>query len=426
VDLLVVGAGPAGCAAAIAGRRAGLDVLLVDKAAFPRDKTCGDGLTTGALRLLGRLGVEVPRLDIAAPVEEAVLVAPSGRQVTLPLPSDPDGPGHYAAVAARRDLDAALLEHTRALGVPVREATSLRSLELHPDGLAAGLATASDTGEERAAPTVVARFVVAADGHYSAVRRLLESDRPPDLGSWHAARQYFADVDDARLWVVFERDLLPGYAWVFPLPGGRANVGFGVLRDRGLSGRELKALWHDLLERPVLRSVLGPRATPEDSYRAWPIPTAYSPDALVAAGGRALYAGDAAQVVDPMTGEGIAQALESGMLAATAVAAGGPAVAVGTRYREDVERDLGRDLRFAALLQRVLRTPTGARAAIAAAGLSGWTRRNFARWMFEDYPRALVLTPDRWSRHASWRTPVANRPNSNRPNSNRPNSNRGD
>jgi hypothetical protein len=76
---------------------------------------------------------------------------------------------------------------------------------------------------------------------------------------------------------------------------------------------------------------------------------------------------------------------------------------VGARYRERVERDLGRDLRFAALLQRVLRSPTGARAAIRAAGLTGWTRRNFARWMFEDYPRALVLTPDRWSRGAPWR-----------------------
>jgi flavin-dependent dehydrogenase len=330
--------------------------------------------------------------------------------VTLPLPADADGPGRYAAVAARRDLDAALLAHTRALGVTVREASGLVSLAPDPGGLAAGLAPASVASEEGADTTAVARFVVAADGHYSAVRRLLERDRPPDLGSWHAARQYFGDVDDARLWVVFERDLLPGYAWVFPLPGGRANVGFGILRDRGLSGRELKALWLDLLDRPVLRSVIGPRATPEDSYRAWPIPTAYSPDALVDAGGRVLYAGDAAQVVDPMTGEGIAQALETGMLAATTVAAGGPPDAVGARYREQVERDLGRDLRFAALLQRVLRTPTGARAAIAAAGLSDWTRRNFARWMFEDYPRALVLTPDRWSRHAAWRrAPVTSR-----------------
>jgi flavin-dependent dehydrogenase len=356
------------------------------------------------LRLLRRLGVEVPALDIAAPVAEAVLVGPSGRRVALPLPAGAEGPGRYAAVAARRDLDAALLDHTRGIGVPIRERTGVTGLAVHADRVDAELGPAGDADGDGAVPeTVAARFVVAADGHYSAVRRLLERDRPPDLGSWHAARQYFTGVDDPRLWVIFERDLLPGYAWVFPLPDGRANVGFGILRERGLSGRELKALWQDLLERPTLRSVLGPNAEPEDSYRAWPIPTAYSPDALVDAGGRVLYAGDAAQVVDPMTGEGIAQALESGMLAATVIAGGTTPEKVGARYRERVERDLGRDLRFAALLQRVLRSPTGARAAIRAAGLTGWTRRNFARWMFEDYPRALVLTPDRWSRGAPWR-----------------------
>jgi len=112
-----------------------------------------------------------------------------------------------------------------------------------------------------------------------------------------------------------------------------------------------------------------------------------------------LYVGDAANVVDPMTGEGIAQALETGILAAESIARGDDAARVGTRYQHAVERALGRDLRFAARLQRVLGSSLGARGAIRAAGLTAWTRRNFARWMFEDYPRAVVLTPDRWRRH---------------------------
>jgi flavin-dependent dehydrogenase len=99
-----------------------------------------------------------------------------------------------------------------------------------------------------------------------------------------------------------------------------------------------------------------------------------------------------------MTGEGIAQALETGILAAEAIARGGDTTRIGARYRHGVERALGRDLRFAALLQRVLSSPAGARGAIRAAGLTDWTRRCFARWMFEDYPRALLLTPDRWRR----------------------------
>ena len=237
--------------------------------------------------------------------------------------------------------------------------------------------------------------MIAADGHWSPVRRALEPDAPRDLGEWHAVRQYFAGVDDDRLWVLFERDLLPGYAWVFPLPGGGANVGFGVLRADGRSGRDLKDLWPELLARPTLRGVLGERAHPTEPVRAWPIPTRYEPSRL--ANGRVLFVGDAAGVVDPMTGEGIAQALETGTLAADAVVAGGRPGSGRARATAGASTARsGRDLRFAAALQSLLRSPLGARAAIGAAGLTPWTRRNFARWMFEDYPRALVLTPDRW------------------------------
>ena len=112
--------------------------------------------------------------------------------------------------------------------------------------------------------------------------------------------------------------------------------------------------------------------------------------------GRVLYVGDAAGVVDPMTGEGIAQAFETGGLAAAAIAASGDVEAITGRYRHAVDRSLGRDLRFAGALQRLLRSRKLAGAAIRTAGLSPWTRRHFARWMFEDYPRAVLFTPDRW------------------------------
>jgi flavin-dependent dehydrogenase len=226
----------------------------------------------------------------------------------------------------------------------------------------------------------------------------MPTDLGRPLGSWHAFRQYFTGVDDRRLWVVFEEDLLPGYAWVFPVGDGRANVGFGVLKadDGSTSGKALAAQWRGLAERPNLRRALGPRAVPEGTVRAWPIPAAYDRDRLTR--GRVLFVGDAGGVVDPMTGEGIAQALESGMLAARAGAARGDASAGAARYTESIDRALGADLRFAAVLQHVLRIPLGARAAIRAASLTPWTRRNFARWMWEDYPRALLLTPRRWHR----------------------------
>ncbi|MDQ1509010.1 MAG: hypothetical protein QOG50_854 [Actinomycetota bacterium] len=364
-----------------------MSVVCVDKASFPRDKTCGDGLTAGALRALEALGLSYDAFASidAAIVRETVLVSPSGRQVTLPLPTD----GLHAAVIARRDLDAALVALARRRGVDVREQCTVEKLAPHNEEIEVLLGDGT---------SLRAHHVIAADGHWSTVRRALEPDSPRDLGEWHAARQYFADVDDDRLWVLFERDLLPGYAWVFPLPGGGANVGYGVLRSDGRTGRDLKELWPELLSRRSLRDALGPRATPTEPVRAWPIPTRYDPDRL--ANGRVLFVGDAAGVVDPLTGEGIAQAIESGGLAAEAVAGGSDPAVVAARYRRSVSRALGRDLRFASMLQHLLRTPLGARAAIAAAGLTPWTRRNFARWMFEDYPRALLGTPDRWRRGA--------------------------
>jgi menaquinone-9 beta-reductase len=378
VDVVVVGAGPAGVAAAVTAVGHGLSVVCVDKAHFPRDKTCGDGLTANALRLLERLGVSATDLAATAPkfVRETVLVSPSGRRARLPLPSD----GAHAVVVTRRTLDAALVGVARRRGVELREGWSIEAVEQDSGGV--HLTFAGGT-------VLDARHVVAADGHWSPVRRGLEPGAPRDLGEWHAVRQYFDGVADGRLWVIFDRELLPGYAWVFPLPDGRANVGYGVLRADGRSGRELKDLWPAVLARPAVRDVLGPNARPSEPVHAWPIPTRYEPARLVR--GRVLFAGDAAGVVDPMTGEGIAQAIETGMLAATAIA-------TGADYRRLVDRAIGRDLRFAALLQRILRHPLGARAAIASADLTPWTRRNFARWMWEDYPRALLATPDRWHR----------------------------
>jgi geranylgeranyl reductase family protein len=396
-EVVIVGAGPAGIAAGITARRLGLDAVVIDKARFPRDKTCGDGLTTGALRALDRLGFDVRELPSYARIDETVLVAPSGRQVSLPLPAADRG--EFAGVVPRVDLDDALVAHARACGVEVRE--GVRVTEVSTDRDRDHVHLVLDHGER-----VAARWVIAADGHWSSVRRLVApaptgtdtpTDTPTDLGTWHAFRQYFRGVADPRLWVVFDADLLPGYAWVFPTGDGRANVGFGVLRDPddgAPSGKRLAALWRDVLAQPVMRDILGPDAEPDESHRAWPIPASFDADRL--AHGRVLFTGDAAGVVDPMTGEGIAQALDTGALAAQAIARDATPTAVTARYRRDVTRDLGIDLRFAGALQRLLRTPMGANAAIGAAALTPWTRRNFARWMFEDYPRAALLTPRRW------------------------------
>src|SRR5947208_3333640 len=121
-DVVVVGGGPAGSAAAITLARAGCDVVLIDKARFPRDKCCGDGLTAGALRLVERLGLDPSTIESWQPVDDVVVRSPSGREVTFPLPRHR---GLYAAVARRVDFDSALLDIARGAGVKVLDGHAL-------------------------------------------------------------------------------------------------------------------------------------------------------------------------------------------------------------------------------------------------------------------------------------------------------------
>jgi geranylgeranyl reductase family protein len=384
-DVAVVGAGPAGSAAAIELARGGLDVVVLDRATFPRDKICGDGLTTGALRQLEALGLDPSSVCSWQVATDCWVTSPSDVTVRFPLPV---GQGQFAAIARRRDLDAALVELARCVGAEVREGTPVSDVRESDDGVVL------DTPDG----SIHARWCVAADGVWSPVRKFLGVHQPGYRGEWHAFRQYFRGVTGraaSDLFVRFDADLLPGYFWSFPLPDGGANVGYGIQRGGKVAVGDMGPLWTDLLGRPWARELLGD-AQPEGPHRAWPIPARI--DRVELGARRTMFVGDAAAACDTMTGEGIGQALLTGRQAARAVlraGAGGDAVA---DYRSTVRADLVADHRMSALLVRALQHRKGARAAIRVAGATGWTRRNFARWLFEDYPRAVVVTPRRWRR----------------------------
>jgi geranylgeranyl reductase family protein len=388
-DVVVVGAGPAGAAAAVTLARAGREVVVVDKARFPRDKICGDGLTAGALRLLEHLGLDPGAVPSWQRVDDVVVRGPSGHEVTFPLPRQR---GTYAAVARRTDLDAALVELARGAGAKVLDGHACTGV-VEGDGEVT--ATVEGVGD------VSAAFLVAADGMWSPVRKHLGLAPSGYRGEWHAFRQYFTDVGPraaSELVVWFEPDLLPGYAWSFPLPGNRANVGFGIQRGGKVARvQDMAAIWPELLARPHVRAVLGEAARPESPHRAWPIPARI--DAAVLTGRRTMFVGDAATATDPMTGEGIGQALLTGVLAAEAVVGHGPdAAAVTGAYRGAATRALVADHKMSMLLIRAVRHRKGVRIGLRVAGATAWTRRNFGRWLFEDYPRAMVVTPRRWHR----------------------------
>ncbi|MDE0066049.1 MAG: geranylgeranyl reductase family protein [Acidimicrobiaceae bacterium] len=385
-ETVVVGGGPAGAAAAIVLARAGRDVLVVDKAVFPRDKCCGDGLTALALREFEFLGLDPGEIASWNVVRDVAVRSPSGTERCYPLP---EGPGYHAAVVPRMDLDAAVLELARAAGARVEPGCTVAGAEVAGDAI--DVLTDKTIGHR-----IRASNLIAADGMWSPVRKSLGLGVDQYLGEWHAFRQYYRNVTgqaERRLIVWFEPDLLPGYAWSFPLGNGRVNVGFGIRRGGRHTVGDMKQLWLDLLARPHIQQALGAEAVAEAPHKAWPIPARIGRVPLV--GPRTMFVGDAAAATDPMTGEGIGQALLTGRLAAESVLAHDDPTA---HYAKAVRQELAADDRMSRALIPLLARPWVTRGVLRLTGSTPWTKRNFARWMFEDYPRALLATPRRWKR----------------------------
>lgn len=404
-DVVVVGGGPGGAAAAAHCARAGLDVLVADKATFPRDKTCGDGLTAAALRELETLGLDVP--SMGQQVRRTEVYGPRGTRVELDatLP----GGAWLIGVVTRHELDAALRSIALDAGARAGDGMSFRGLTTGP----AGVDVAFDTPDGPV--TVQAQYVVGADGAQSAVRTAAFGPTQARMPGMQAIRQYCEAPESDLLTITFRADLLPGYGWIFPLPGGGVNLGVGVQRDPTDHGVETTAaltnnegrvglrgladLYRRFLAMPEVTERLGGVVRPTSRIQAWPIPS--DADLGELARGRVLLVGDAARVNDPLTGEGIGQALASGRLAADAIASGGSPPEVAAGYRKAVRSGLGLDLRFSRWMMRhAISHRSGVEWGIRLAGYSDWTRRNFIRWLYEDYPRAYVATPRRWRTHS--------------------------
>ncbi|WP_375417121.1 NAD(P)/FAD-dependent oxidoreductase [uncultured Hymenobacter sp.] len=323
-DVALIGAGPAGCAAALALRHSGLRVLLLDKAAFPRDKICGDAIPGHALKYLGQLDPAFaaalwqaqPRDD----VRQSRLVAPSGRALTLrwQLPS---------FSCPREVFDAALLKLVRRhSATEIREGAVLKDVRVETDHVRLSLADGSD---------LTCGLVIGCDGAHSVVGRKL---LPTPLARAHhcaGVRAYFENVQGAepgQTEFFLTKDYLQGYLWIFPVGAGRCNVGLGMLAETVARHRvDLRQLLPQLLAtHPALASRFA-QARPLGPVRGFGLPLGGGRRVPVS-GRRFMLCGDAASLIDPLQGHGIDTAVQSGILAA--------AQAVACFEKQDFSADL--------------------------------------------------------------------------------------
>ena len=319
-DALVVGSGPAGSVAALVLARGGARVALVDKARFPRDKACGDLIGPRAVRILDDLGVEVPG---AERVGDMIVLGPSGRRVRLPCRPGLTYPG-YGFAAPRTVFDEALRAAAVEAGAEFFVGRAGEPL-VAPDGSLDGFVL---SGGSR----LCADVVIGADGAASRVGEVAGLVDPSRVLWGFAVRAYVDDpvrMPHIVLWEPSAWRGFPGYGWLFPGVGGRANIGLGVgvLSDRS-AGAAATRRFDDFVEHLRRMGVLEAALVPSRQLGGW---LKMGMLGTTPARGRVLLAGDAAGLVNPLQGEGISQALGSGRAAAEAVLAG-PAEAA-RRYR---------------------------------------------------------------------------------------------
>ena len=376
-DVVVAGAGPAGSMAAKMLSRAGLRVLLCDKAAFPRDKTCGDALIPDSIAALRQSGTWDRIAEQARALELLEVISPRG--ISVPIR------GEYR-VLRRRAFDQVIFEDAIAAGADFRQVSVKRPIE--DGGGVAGVIVEDGTSNGGREEEIRAPLTVLATGAEGAVLKRFDATART-TASGYAIRTYAvhstAGMPCDRLYISLEKDLLPGYAWAFPGPENVFNVGVGVfyatkLRERNLNLRT--RLDHLLSGKGALGQALGPMKA-VDRYAGAPLRTGLTGSSL---GRRGLaIIGDAAGTTYGLTGEGIGKSMESGLLVAELAAANaGDLAAVGDTYRIEMHSRYIRRFRAYQTAERWMRVPAFADFVAHRANRSPFVLKHLTRVLAED------------------------------------------
>ncbi len=364
--VLIVGAGPAGCAASIFLSKAGIRHTVLEKETFPRDKVCGDacsGKTAYVLRSANPAWLHeiFEQSEDYTPSHGILFVAPNGRGLDIPFrPTLRPGEKAPGFTAPRLRFDHFLFQKLDPEAADVQQRAIVQRISRENGGWQ--VQTKLGSGEEVVFAT---RLLIGADGDKGVVRKTVIGGNAVEKTYSVGLRAYYTGVqglhDQNHLELHFLPEVLPGYFWIFPLPNGQTNVGIGMLashvRRRKINLREVMRA--AIEKSPAIRERFR-GAQLQGKILGWGLPMCVEQGRI--SGDGYLLTGDAASLIDPFSGEGIGNALYSGMIAAQAAQ---KALAVNQtgadflaeNYDRELYRRIGSELRISATLQRLCTYP---------------------------------------------------------------------
>ena len=359
-DIVIIGAGPAGCSASLYLAQFGIPHVVVEKEVYPRDKVCGDALSGKVVSQLKKINpawLDELKLDTQEfiPSWGVVFSAPDGNEVAIPFKHKPHETEHSPGFVTKRvDYDYWLFQKLDRKWAKVLEGTEVKDVIINE----MGVSVISDNTE------IKAKLLISAEGTRALVAKKYGGYKMEHQHYCAGLRAYYDGVKglhkDGFIELHFVKESLPGYFWIFPLPNGQANVGIGML-SKYVSKKKvnLKKLMLEVLESEKFKERFKD-ARLQDKIQGWGLPLGSKKKRPIS-GNRFMLIGDSGSLIDPFTGEGIGNAMFSGKWAAEqardSIAAKDFSANELLKYDKTVYKKIGGELQVSTFMQKLIKYP---------------------------------------------------------------------